>query len=372
MGPHHIGPVSLATHHPLALRAALPTTLPPTDDDGTAPRNQAAVFKDVLPAWNNLNLRALCLATRSDCVMAHVRAASPGTGVSRENCHPFAAGRLLFCHNGRIDTFAKLRRAVLARLSDEVFAHVRGTTDSECIFGLILTYLSNDEQGSTLSPLHQTKPFGHKRLVAAMQKVLRDIEILLDEHGLNGPEHFTTLNFSLTDGDTLVVCRYCDKSPSVPPPSLYFAFGNAQRLYTELTSEENAACSYPIATSSHSSAGGPSSECGMMSGDTASESESDDGMSNSLASSSGNENQPFYYDELPIDLEQHESRPGRLYADVDLSQSCLIVASNPLTRTHNWHPMPRNSLMWCDKGSLPELRLLRGRSRTASNVFGGV
>lgn len=294
--------------------------------------------------------------------MAHVRAASPGSGVSRENCHPFQVGRLLFCHNGRIDSFAKMRRAVMTRLSDEAFAHVRGTTDSECIFGLIVTYLGTDKQG-TLSPLHQTKPFGHKRLVAAMKKVLREIEILLEEHGLNGPENFTTLNFSLTDGDTMVVCRYCDKSPAVPPPSLYFAFGNAQRLYTEVISEDMVMsdCS-----------GSNSSDVDGIGGSTASETESDDGMGGSQVSSITTENQPFYYDELPIDLEQHESRPGLLYADVDLSQSCLIVASNPLTRTHNWHPMPRNSLMWCDKGSLPELRLLRGRSRTVSTnmMFG--
>jgi predicted glutamine amidotransferase len=209
--------------------------------------------------------------------MAHVRAASPGTGVSRENCHPFQAGRLLFCHNGRIGSFSNMRRAVMARMSDEAFAHVRGTTDSERIFGLILTYLGTDKQG-TMSPLHQTKPFGHKRLVVAMKMVLREIEILLEEHGLNGPENFTTLNFSLTDGDTMAVCRYCDKSPAVPPLSLYFAFGNAQRLYAEVTSEEMVMSS------------GCSSDCGGIGGDTASETESDDGLCGSQVSSISTEN----------------------------------------------------------------------------------
>jgi glutamine amidotransferase len=169
-----------------------------------APRNgdkviKAAVFKDTQPAWNHMNLRELCMATRSNCIVAHVRAASKNTGVSVMNCHPFKAGRLLFCHNGRIDTFIKVRRAMMNLLSDEAFVHVRGTTDSECVFALILTYLG---QSGVESPFTQTESFGCKRLVGAVKKALRTIEILLEEAGLAGGEHFSTCNFSLTDGDT--------------------------------------------------------------------------------------------------------------------------------------------------------------------------
>jgi glutamine amidotransferase len=160
---------------------------------------KAAVFKDTQPAWNHTNLRELCLATRSDCIVAHVRAASKNTGVSTANCHPFKAGRLLFCHNGRVDSFIKLRRAMMNLLSDEAFVHVRGTTDSECVFALILTYLGDSGEAS---PITQTEPFGHKRLVAAIKKAFRTIEILVEEAGLNEGEHFSTCNFSLTDGDT--------------------------------------------------------------------------------------------------------------------------------------------------------------------------
>ncbi|MCB1034925.1 MAG: class II glutamine amidotransferase, partial [Acidobacteria bacterium] len=53
---------------------------------GTEP----AVFKEVNPAWNSLNLHSLARVTRSHCLMAHVRAASPGLPVTQLNCHPFA------------------------------------------------------------------------------------------------------------------------------------------------------------------------------------------------------------------------------------------------------------------------------------------
>jgi predicted glutamine amidotransferase len=84
-------------------------------------------------------------------MIAHVRAASAGTGVSQVNCHPFKAGRLLFCHNGRIETAFKIRRAMMDKLTEEAFLSVRGTTDSECIFALILTFLTKDKEGTCIS-----------------------------------------------------------------------------------------------------------------------------------------------------------------------------------------------------------------------------
>lgn len=118
----------------------------------------AAVFKDTQPAWNSANLRELSKAIKSHCIVAHVRAASSFAGISEPNCHPFKAGRLLFCHNGRIPNFNKIRRQVFNEVSDEAFVAVRGTTDSEAIFALILTYLSEEyEFGSAFM---QSKPFG--------------------------------------------------------------------------------------------------------------------------------------------------------------------------------------------------------------------
>jgi len=90
-----------------------------------------ALFRDVLPAWSDSNLQEVCAATRSHCIVAHVRAASPGSVVSRENCHPFKCGRLLFCHNGRIDGFWGIRKTILNDLTETAYLQVRGTTDSE-------------------------------------------------------------------------------------------------------------------------------------------------------------------------------------------------------------------------------------------------
>jgi len=306
----------------------------------------AAVFKDTQPAWNNINLREICIAVKSDCMMAHVRAASPGSGISQQNCHPFKAGRLLFCHNGRIDRFSVLRRRFLAEVSDEAFMGLRGTTDSECIFAIILTYLDQMKEPSEVSPIYQTTPFGHKRLVAVIKKVLRCIERVVEEANL--PDYtFSTCNFSLTDGESVVVTRFCDRSSNVPPPSLYFAFGKSQSLYDELTNEEPA-MQYAKQTSAISSAGSGTNLDSM-------------GHATDTTDSSNSE-----YEERPVELEYNESLPGVVFTDVNPTTASFVVASNPLTRTHTWHPMPKNSVMWCNRGSHPELRLLKRRKATMS------
>ena len=41
-----------------------------------------ALFKDNIPAWSNQNLLNLAKVTRSGCVLAHIRAATPGIPVA--------------------------------------------------------------------------------------------------------------------------------------------------------------------------------------------------------------------------------------------------------------------------------------------------
>ena len=342
-----------------------PSTDTTTDCQQKKNVRSAAVFKDVLPAWNNINLKEICQATSSDCMMAHVRAASKGSGVSQQNCHPFKAGRLMFCHNGRIDSFVLLRRRFHALLSDEAYLGIRGSTDSEFIFALILTILSDDGK-SEISPMEQTTPFEHNRLIAALKKVLRMIEDVQEQAGLD--KGFNTCNFALTDGETMVVTRYCDKSPTVPAPSLYFAYGYAQDLYHEITEEEP----QPIVNGishHHSSGVDVAHSYGKQhssNGSTAGSSNGDiDGASvntNSEDEENGDE------DMEPVKLKYALSTPGRIFGDIDPKMACLVVCSTPLTRTHSWHRIPANAILYYKRGCFPELRLLKTRHQTLSMI----
>ncbi|MCV2350838.1 class II glutamine amidotransferase [Paucibacter sp. Y2R2-4] len=104
------------------------------------------IYREVMPAWSDENLLALCANVRSHLFFAHVRAAT-GTGIARQNCHPFRYGPYLFMHNGQIGGYGQIRRAMEARLPDHLYAERRGATDSELLFLLIVARI---EAGQTI------------------------------------------------------------------------------------------------------------------------------------------------------------------------------------------------------------------------------
>src|SRR5687768_10683657 len=75
--------------------------------------DEPVVFRSISPAWSNQNLLSLARVTRSPCVLAHVRAATPGLPVTETNCHPFTAGKLAFMHNGDLAGFRVFKRRLV-------------------------------------------------------------------------------------------------------------------------------------------------------------------------------------------------------------------------------------------------------------------
>lgn len=158
------------------------------DDD------EAAVFRSITPAWNNGNLHDLSRVTNSGCIVAHVRAATQGLGVSEFNCHPFKSDNLSFCHNGDIGGFEKVRRPLVNSLSDNAFSSIKGSTDSEHLFALILDQLRK-----------QTGKDPIESMANAMQDAVEIVKSLMLEHA---PGHHCYLNLVLTNGQEAVVSRY--------------------------------------------------------------------------------------------------------------------------------------------------------------------
>lgn len=153
-----------------------------------------AFFKDVSPAWNNQNLLELARVTETSCLLAHVRAATPGLAVTRLNCHPFGWGPVAFMHNGTVGGFARLRRRLRESLSDAAESQLQGTTDSEHLFAVFRDrYESLGEAG----PL--------ERMVEAVRATVRDVETLRRELGVEEPSY---LNLALTDGRRAVATRF--------------------------------------------------------------------------------------------------------------------------------------------------------------------
>ena len=152
-----------------------------------------ALFRSVTPAWNNHNLLELARVVQSPVILAHVRAATKHGGQSEANCHPFRNGRVAFMHNGDIGEFARVRRPLLQSLGDEAFDVVRGNTDSEHLFGLVVDELP--KQAGT----------GAARMAAAFEAALARLLAILRQLGVKEESY---INVAMSDGEEAIACRF--------------------------------------------------------------------------------------------------------------------------------------------------------------------
>lgn len=169
-----------------------------------------AQFRSIQPAWNNVNLLHLARVSRSPMILAHVRAATPGLGISESNCHPFADEHYAFMHNGAIGEFAKVERKLREGLSDESYQWIHGTTDSEVAFAMFRDYLTsfkNEDQTQRLADA----------LAATIQTIVKTTR------DMNCREN-SRLNLVVADGERAVVSRY--STANSEPPSLYYQTGD--------------------------------------------------------------------------------------------------------------------------------------------------
>jgi predicted glutamine amidotransferase len=143
-------------------------------------------YRTVTPAWSDANLRDLASHVESPLFLAHIRATT-GTPVQQTNCHPFRHGRWLFVHNGVINGFQAMRRDLLYAVDSSLFDGIAGSTDSEALFYLALTFGLEDD------------PLG------AAEQAVGFVEATGRAHGVENPVQMT-LGFS--DGERLYAVRY--------------------------------------------------------------------------------------------------------------------------------------------------------------------
>jgi predicted glutamine amidotransferase len=157
-------------------------------DDGDSP----ALFRGIGPAWNDQNLRELAHSISSPLFIAHIRA-STGTAVQQTNCHPFRYGKWLWLHNGAIREFPAVKRDLLLAVDPRYFNGIAGSTDSELMFHLALTFGL------------ETEP------VAAVERMVGFVEATGHRHGV---EHPIQMTVATTDGDTVWAFRYSSERNS--------------------------------------------------------------------------------------------------------------------------------------------------------------
>lgn len=155
-------------------------------------RETPGIYKDIRPAWNDNNLKALAEQIESRMFLAHVRATT-GSAVQRTNCHPFGYDNWLFVHNGLINEFDRVHRDLAFAVSPDLFTQIRGTTDSEIMFLLALSFgLVGDVK-------------------TAVARMAGFVEQAAQEHGI---EDALQMTLGISDGNALYAVRYSTQGES--------------------------------------------------------------------------------------------------------------------------------------------------------------
>jgi predicted glutamine amidotransferase len=159
---------------------------------------EPGVYKSVHPAWNDRNLSELAAHISSPLFFAHIRA-STGTAVQETNAHPFRHGNWLFMHNGLVREFPRLKRDMLLEVDPSLIPSIEGSTDSELLFHLALTFGLEDDA------------------VGALERMVGFVEDLGERHGVQDPIQMTV---AASDGERIIAARYSSEGQS---RSLYFS-----------------------------------------------------------------------------------------------------------------------------------------------------
>jgi predicted glutamine amidotransferase len=153
---------------------------------------EPAVYKSVAPAWNDANLREVSRHIRTPLMFAHIRA-STGTAVQRSNCHPFRHGRWLWMHNGVIRGFREIKRELMMAVDPALYPDLEGSTDSEALFYLALTFGLEDDP------------------IRAVSQAVGFVERVAGQHGVVNPVQMTV---ATSDGSTVWAFRYSSEGRS--------------------------------------------------------------------------------------------------------------------------------------------------------------
>lgn len=168
------------------------------DRESREPHRPWAYGSTDIPIFDR-NLESLAGKVEASAVLAHVRGVAYSTtaDVTIANVHPFQfpGVPLALAHNGDLARFAELKPALAAHVPAEIARHVRGTTDSEWIYALLLSGL----------PDAHRRPEGDE----LAQAIARALAIIRRERDRLGIASSSSVNLFASDGTQLAAVRYC-------------------------------------------------------------------------------------------------------------------------------------------------------------------
>ena len=168
------------------------------DRDSHDPAMPFRYADTTLPVFDR-NLKGLAAKVRADCVLAHVRgvAYSPQVNISLQNTHPFCFDgyRVALAHNGDLHRVAEMKDDLLGYMEPAVARLISGTTDSELVYALLLSRLSDPRDGAAPD-----------ELIQAIEETLDIIRQVRAQHGIDTS---SSLNLFISTGEAVAAVRYC-------------------------------------------------------------------------------------------------------------------------------------------------------------------
>lgn len=185
------------------------------DPSSRNPEQPFSYASDSLPVFDR-NLKGLAEKIAAACVLAHVRGVPYSTRVeiAPHNVHPFqfAGVPLALAHNGDLARFAEMKPLLMAHVKPQFAAQIRGTTDSEWIYALVVSALGNPYARPEAGELHGA--------VMSALRILREVRAKL------GIATVSPVNLFLTDGVQLAAARYTFDFGCYPADPAEFVAGH--------------------------------------------------------------------------------------------------------------------------------------------------
>ncbi|PVH70515.1 N-terminal nucleophile aminohydrolase [Cadophora sp. DSE1049] len=186
-----------------------------------------ALYRFIQPPLHDANFRSICANTESKVLFAHIRAAT-STAITQTNNHPFVFGIHTIMHNGYISGFSKIKRKMCEHMTQEAFEHIQGGTDTEHFAALLVSFLcapgdaeKPHSENDIAVPLSWEEYHSTAEIQKALQKTISTIlDIQYDLLGTAAQPN--DLNIAITDGRSLVACRFRNHLTE-QPPSLYYS-----------------------------------------------------------------------------------------------------------------------------------------------------
>ncbi|MFX0547562.1 class II glutamine amidotransferase [Roseovarius sp. S1116L3] len=128
-------------------------------------RPKAAFYDD--------NAKGVIPSLQASTVLAHVRASGYHSGVVQtdENCHPFSFDGTpwIIAQNGALPNWRLLQRELLVHCEDRYLRQMRGTTDTEFLYVLLLSLLGGDSNEEVQK--------GFEKLLEVIVKAMKKLDL---------------------------------------------------------------------------------------------------------------------------------------------------------------------------------------------------